>query len=112
MGLPKAVQYMKQVIAHTRAIAMRRHKRGVGRHAQSKEFSGAPNVRWPRKSCEQVLSLLKNLKANAEVKEIDPKTLKIVRVQVQRAPPGRRRTYRAHGRIGPYMSHPCHIQLQ
>jgi large subunit ribosomal protein L17e len=23
----------------------------------------------------------------------------------------RRRTYRAHGRINPYMSHPCHIEL-
>ena len=23
----------------------------------------------------------------------------------------RRRTYRAHGRINPYMSHPCHVEV-
>ena len=24
---------------------------------------------------------------------------------------GRRRTYRAHGRIGPYMNCPCHVEM-
>ena len=32
-------------------------------------------------------------------------------LQVNRAPKMRRRTYRAHGRINPYMSSPCHIEL-
>ena len=32
-------------------------------------------------------------------------------IQVNRAPKMRRRTYRAHGRINPYMSSPCHIEL-
>lgn len=32
-------------------------------------------------------------------------------VQVNRAPKGRRRTYRAHGRIGPYLSSQTHIQM-
>lgn len=31
--------------------------------------------------------------------------------QVNRAPCLRRRTYRAHGRINPYMSSPCHIEV-
>lgn len=31
--------------------------------------------------------------------------------QVNRAPCLRRRTYRAHGRINPYMSSPCHVEL-
>ena len=30
---------------------------------------------------------------------------------VQRAVQGRRRTYRAHGRIGPYKSSNCHIEF-
>jgi large subunit ribosomal protein L17e len=30
---------------------------------------------------------------------------------VNRAPCLRRRTYRAHGRINPYMSSPCHIEM-
>merc|ERR1712230_185632 len=31
--------------------------------------------------------------------------------QVNKAPNGRRRTYRAHGRITPFMSHPCHVEM-
>jgi hypothetical protein len=37
--------------------------------------------------------------------------LTIDHVQVDRAAKGRRRTYRAHGRIGPYLSCQAHIQL-
>ena len=33
-------------------------------------------------------------------------------VQVNRAAKMRRRTYRAHGRINPYMSSPCHIEVR
>ncbi|KAJ8506512.1 hypothetical protein OPV22_007398 [Ensete ventricosum] len=34
-----------------------------------------------------------------------------VHFKVNQAPKQRRRTYRAHGRINPYMSSPCHIEL-
>ena len=37
--------------------------------------------------------------------------LVIRHIQVNQAPKQRRRTFRAHGRINPYMSHPCHIEL-
>lgn len=39
------------------------------------------------------------------------KNLVIDHVSVDRAAKGRRRTYRAHGRIGPYLSCQAHIQL-
>ena len=39
------------------------------------------------------------------------KNLSIEHVQVDRAAKGRRRTYRAHGRIGPYLSSKTHIQM-
>ena len=32
-------------------------------------------------------------------------------IQVQQAMHQRRRTYRAHGRITPYQSSPCHVNL-
>lgn len=35
----------------------------------------------------------------------------IEHIMVNAAPKMRRRTYRAHGRINPYMSSPCHIEL-
>ena len=38
-------------------------------------------------------------------------SLQITHIQVNQAPKLRRRTYRAHGRIGPYQTSPCHIEL-
>lgn len=35
----------------------------------------------------------------------------ISHIQVNRAMCQRRRTYRAHGRINPFMSNPCHVEL-
>merc|ERR1712209_55403 len=67
--------------------------------------------RWPLKSCEFLLQLLKNAESNAEFKGLDPDHLVIEHIQVNRAPKMRRRTYRAHGRITPYMSSPCHIEV-
>ncbi|KAF9179964.1 60S ribosomal protein L17 [Haplosporangium sp. Z 767] len=67
--------------------------------------------RWPAKSCEFVLDLLKNAESNAEVKGLDQEALVIKHIQVNQAPRQRRRTYRAHGRINPYMSSPCHIEI-
>ena len=55
--------------------------------------------------------LLTNAIANAETKGLDTEQLVITHAQVNRAPPGRRRTYRAHGRIGKYASQPAHIEI-
>ncbi len=38
-------------------------------------------------------------------------TLVIKHISSKMAPKGRRRTYRAHGRINAYMSNPAHIEL-
>ncbi|CDP08488.1 unnamed protein product [Coffea canephora] len=45
------------------------------------------------------------------VKGLDVDSLFISHIQVNQAHKQRRRTYRAHGRINPYMSSPCHIEL-
>ena len=42
---------------------------------------------------------------------MDQDALVIKHIQVNQAPRQRRRTYRAHGRINPYMSSPCHIEV-
>ncbi len=57
------------------------------------------------------MDLLRNASANAEKKSLDLDALQITHVQVNQAPKQRRRTYRAHGRIGPYQSSPCHVEL-
>jgi len=58
-----------------------------------------------------VLNLLANLEANAKVKSLDAEKLVLSHIQVNRAAKGRRRTYRAHGRITPFLSSPCHIEI-
>ena len=93
-----------------------------------KQF-GVSKARWPVKSAEFLLSLLKNAEANADVKGLDTSNLVVKHIQVNQAPKQRRRTYRAHGRINPYMcvqspsnysihdidmmyrSNPCHIEI-
>jgi large subunit ribosomal protein L17e len=42
---------------------------------------------------------------------LDADHLVIDHLQVNQAPKTRRRTYRAHGRINPYKSSPCHIEI-
>ncbi|KAF5839177.1 ribosomal protein L17 component of cytosolic 80S ribosome and 60S large subunit [Dunaliella salina] len=112
MELTKAKKYLEDVLGHRRAIPFRRYSGNVGRTSQAKN-EGAPagQARWPAKSCEFLLNLLKNAESNAEVKGLDVESLFIDHIQVNKAMAQRRRTYRAHGRINPYMSSPCHIEL-
>ena len=96
-----------------------RHFNGaVGRKAQCKNWKGCVQVRslirlplslheyflssqgrWPKKSAEFLLQLLRNAESNAEFKSLDTDRLVIDHIAVQQAPQLRRRTYRAHGRI-------------
>merc|ERR1712141_310678 len=110
MHLRRAVKYLKNVVDKKECIPFRRYNGGVGRCAQAKAF-GATQGRWPQKSAEFLLQLLKNAESNAEYKGLDTDHLVIEHIQVNRAPKMRRRTYRAHGRINPYMSSPCHIEV-
>ncbi|GAM29213.1 hypothetical protein SAMD00019534_123890 [Acytostelium subglobosum LB1] len=111
MYLKRAQTYLWNVLKHKEAIPFRRFKYGCGRTAQAKNLEGAHSARWPKKSVEHVLSLLKNAAANAEAKQLDADKLIVSHVQVQRAQKTRRRTYRAHGRINPYLCSPSTVEL-
>ena len=63
-----------------------------------KQF-GVSKARWPKKSAEFLLGLLKNAEANADTKGLDTSNLIVKHIQVNQAPKQRRRTYRAHGRV-------------
>ncbi|KAK5110425.1 60S ribosomal protein L17 [Meristemomyces frigidus] len=108
--LSRAQTYLENVKNHAEAIPMRRYAGSTGRTAQGKQF-GVSKARWPVKSAEFLLSLLKNAEANADTKGLDTSNLIVKHIQVNQAPKQRRRTYRAHGRINPYMSNPCHIEM-
>ena len=83
-----------------------RHWDGMGADSEpgvtGKQF-GVSKARWPVKSAEFLESLLKNAEANADTKGLDTSNLIVKHIQVNQAPKQRRRTYRAHGRINPYM---------
>ncbi|CAJ2508107.1 Uu.00g092930.m01.CDS01 [Anthostomella pinea] len=108
--LTRAVKFLENVKEHTEAVPMRRYAGGTGRASQGKQF-GVSRARWPVKSAEFLLGLLKNAESNADAKGLDTSNLIVKHIQVNQAPKQRRRTYRAHGRINPYMSNPCHIEL-
>merc|ERR1712115_286675 len=116
MNLRKAQRYLKDVVEHKRCVPFLRYNKSAGRCAQAKQFKSGPGYRasqgrWPEKSCKFLLELLRNAEANAELKSLDVDSLFVEHIAANEAPCNRRRVYRAHGRINPFMSHPCHIEM-
>uniref|UniRef100_A0A2K6F1A6 Large ribosomal subunit protein uL22 n=1 Tax=Propithecus coquereli TaxID=379532 RepID=A0A2K6F1A6_PROCO len=95
----KATKYLKDVTL----------KKQFGRCAQAKQW-GWTQGRWPKKSAEFLLHMLKNAEINADLQGLDVDSLVIEHIPVNK-PKMCRQTYRAHGRINPYMSSPCHIEM-
>ena len=67
MPLHRATAYLKNVLNKTEIIPFRRFMGGIGRHAQAK-VHGTSQGRWPKKSAEFLLHMLKNAESNAEYK--------------------------------------------
>eukprot|EP01114_Cavostelium_apophysatum_P010911 TRINITY_DN25059_c0_g1_i1.p1 TRINITY_DN25059_c0_g1~~TRINITY_DN25059_c0_g1_i1.p1 ORF type:complete len:180 (+),score=35.94 TRINITY_DN25059_c0_g1_i1:48-587(+) len=111
LTLRRAEDFLNNVLEKKETVPFRRFNGGVGRNAQVKAHWMATQGRWPEKSARFLLDLLRNAESNAEVKGLDTENLYISHIQVNAAARGRRRTYRAHGRINPYMSSPSHIEL-
>lgn len=110
MTLAAAQKYLKDVLNRKRCIPFNRYHGGVGRCSQAKEF-GRTQGRWPIKSVKVILGLLDSMEKTAKVRSLEINKLVLRHVQVNRAQKGRRRTYRAHGRINPYLNCNCHIEM-
>ncbi|KAK9878425.1 hypothetical protein WA026_022065 [Henosepilachna vigintioctopunctata] len=110
MTVSRALAYLKNVLVHKECVPFKKFKSGVSRKSQAKQF-GVINGRWPQKSAIAVSGVIKNAIANAEFDNQDHNQYIIHHIQVNQAPKTTRRTYRAHGRINPYVRHLCHIQL-
>jgi large subunit ribosomal protein L17e len=98
MLLNDAKNYLEAVLEHKRCVPFTKYEGSTGRTGQAKEF-GLTKGRWPEKSVRIVLALLKNAASNAEAKRLNLENVYVSNVQVNQAQKGRRRTYRAHGRI-------------
>eukprot|EP00929_Paragymnodinium_shiwhaense_P083374 TRINITY_DN443_c0_g1_i17.p2 TRINITY_DN443_c0_g1~~TRINITY_DN443_c0_g1_i17.p2 ORF type:complete len:186 (+),score=65.24 TRINITY_DN443_c0_g1_i17:66-623(+) len=110
MQLKAAQKYLQDVVEKKQCIPYRKYTGCAGRTPQAKAFKMSQG-RWPVKSCKVLLDLLRNAESNAEFKNLDVDVLSIKHIQVNAAQQGRRRTYRAHGRMGPYMSCPAHVEI-
>jgi large subunit ribosomal protein L17e len=112
MPANKAIKFMEDVLAFKSIVPFVRHTGGIGRKGMAKlHNTPGDKGRWPVKATAVIKDLLSNAMSNAETKGLDLENMVIKHVQCNRAPPGRRRTYRAHGRIGKYASQPAHIEF-
>lgn len=59
-----------------------------------------------KKSAEYLLPMPKNAESNVELKALDVDSLVIEQTQMMQ-----HKTHRAHGRIHPRMSSPCHMEM-
>merc|ERR1712007_243452 len=110
MNLKAAQSYLADVVEKKQCVPFRVYTGCIGRTAQAKAFKMSQG-RWPVKSAKIVIDLLRNAESNAEFKNLDTDNLVIKHIQVNAAQQGRRRTYRAHGRINAFMSSPCHVEM-
>jgi len=112
MEANKAVKFCQDVKDHKNIVPFTKYTGGIGRKAMAKQHKAPGSKgRWPVKAAAVIKDLVSNAIANAESKGMDVEKLYISHAQCNRAPPGRRRTYRAHGRIGKYASQPAHIEF-
>ena len=112
MKVDKALKHLENVLEFKAIIPFVKYTGGIGRKAMAKQVKAPGSKgRWPVKATAVYIDLLKNAVANATTKGLESDQLVIDHAQVNRAPAGRRRTYRAHGRIGKYASQPAHIEI-
>ena len=109
LTLKKAKVYLQNVLDKKDVIPLRRFCGSAGRSNLCKNHNYHGPGRFPEKSVRHLL--LTNAESNAEMKSLDTENLYIHHIQVNQAQHGRRRTYRAHGRINAYMSSPCHVEV-
>ena len=81
----KATKYLKDVTLKKQRVPFCRHNGGVGRCAQAKQ-QGWMQDRWPKKSAEFLLHMLKNAESNAELQGLGVDFLVTEHIQVNKAP--------------------------
>lgn len=108
------IEYLNNVIGKKACVPFRRYHYGVHATPQARAFDSkfpCTKGRWPIKSCEEVIKLLNNIKANAIHKNMDTSDLVIKMISVNKAPIIHGRCFRAHGRVNAFNKSPCHIQV-
>ncbi|MEM4747706.1 MAG: 50S ribosomal protein L22 [Archaeoglobaceae archaeon] len=95
--IPQAMKYLEDVIEMKFPVPMRKYKKKVAH----KNIPGWYAGRYPQKAAREILKVLKNLKANAEYKGLNPEELVIVHAQAKKGRSIIRYVPRAFGRAVP-----------
>mmetsp|Transcript_21542 Transcript_21542/g.48806 ORF Transcript_21542/g.48806 Transcript_21542/m.48806 type:complete len:154 (+) Transcript_21542:728-1189(+) len=110
MTLQRAENFLKNIMIKKEIVPFRKYRYGIGSKSQSKQYK-AVNGRWPKKSAKIILSLIKNLISIVSKNNMNQDVFLIKNININQAIKGRRRTFRAHGRINPFENNPCHIKI-
>jgi len=109
------LKYLENVLEKKECVPMRRYASGCGNTPQARKFMAgkfpATRGKWPVKAVETVIKLVKNIKNNALIKNLNPEDLVVKMVSVNKAPIVYGRVYRAYGRVNSFNKSPCHIQM-
>jgi len=111
MKLQEALKFLEDVIKLKQPVPFKRyhgkvsHKRGL-----SDRFKW-PAGRYPVKGAKYALELLKNVKANAENKGLDPDKLVIVHIAAHKGITLKRYMPRAFGRATPKFRRMSHLEV-
>lgn len=108
MRLDEAKRYLQDVADKRRPVPYRRHKKEVP-HKTGMEgwYAG----RYPVKAAHEFLKILDSIEANAEFKDLDIESLKIIHAAAQCARKIRGYVPRAFGRASPSHDQLCHVEL-
>jgi large subunit ribosomal protein L22 len=108
MMLPKAKEYLRDVIAYKKPVPYKRFTKKLGhRHGLEKAFVG----KYPIKTAKQVLKLLEGAEANAENKGLDIERMRIVHAATSKGMINKKYRPRAQGNSSPRNEIPCHIEV-
>lgn len=95
--VPQAISFLEGVVQLRVPVPFRKHKKKVAH----KNIPGWYAGRYPQKAANEILKVLKNLKANAEYKGLNAEELIIVHAQAKKGRAIVRYVPRAFGRAVP-----------
>lgn len=108
MMLPKAKDYLRDVIAYKKPVPYKRFTKKLGhRHGLEKAFVG----KYPVKTAKYMLKLLEGAEANAENKGLDIERMRITHAASSKGMINKRFRPRAQGRASPKNENYCHIEV-
>ncbi len=108
MRLDEAKDFLEAVAEKKKAIPFRRHrKKTPHRRGLQKADAG----RYPVKTARKILEVLKGAEANAEYRGFDIERLRIIHASAHPGMKVRKSIPRAFGRMSPYFTTLCHIEV-